>query len=561
MDVTRDDVKRHLAETLRAAARWQASARSLGGRHAGGLADPVSRTTMQWTEFFRLHVATAHAEIDAPAAEAACLADGLVAFLARVQRPDGSFDAGFCGDLYQPCNAAFALRPLSDALVRWQEVFPAATKETLRSVLARAARACVTGGQNTPNHRWVAAGGLAHASRALGDPSLLEAALGWTACGIDVDEDGAYSEGSPNYALVSADMLLDLEEIGGRADLGDVARRSLGYLRTVSMPGGGFATVASTRYDTEGSTDSYARAASVFGRLGASDLAAAALGKLFASRAAPGVFAPHVFPPAGAHAKGKLYPSVVTAIASESLLRWLRTGAAGAAPEAPEAPQAVSRLRASGVFRYTAGRFAVAFGRGPNLLEVHAGSAVVEATRILVHAFGWNGLYVASEDVTADGVELALTSAPGSAEIRLPQYLLAAPGERRAGSPIPVTRARLRLRCGPGPRARLEIELEGPAGANALLEIGARPDQRLFSEDGAPLEAPVAAAAAGRTVLRGPGADLLVVAHEGGSGHALQVGPYGYGAGDVPWSPSYHPTPLRIGFEVPGRLTVAFLLQ
>lgn len=561
MGVSREDVRRHLADSLRAASGWQAAARGLGERHAGGLADPVARTTLQWTEFFLLPVAVAHAEIGAPAAEAACLADGLVGFLARVQRPDGSFDAGFCGDLYQPCNAAFALRPLSEALRHWPPGFPSETKERLREILGRAARACLTGGQNTPNHRWVAAGGLAHASRALEDPTLLEAALAWTRCGIDVDEDGAYSEGSPNYALVSADMLLDLEALGGRRDLGDVARKSLGYLRTVTLPDGGFAGVASTRYDTEGSTDSYARAASVYGRLGAPELVQGALGKLFASRSAPGVFVPHVFPPAGAHPKGKLYPSVVTAIASEGLLRWLRSGAPGAAAEPAAVEGTLSRLRASGVVRYTAGPFALAFGRGPNLLEVHAGSAVIEAARLLVHAFGWNGLFVESEDPTPDGVDFTLTSAPGSVEIRLPQYLLAAPDERRPGSPVPVTRARLALRCGPGPAARLEIALEGPAGANALFELAARPDQRLFSGAGAPLEAPHGAPPSGRTVVRGPGRALLVIDHEGGSGHALQVAPYGYGAGDATWAPSFHPRPLRIGLEVPCRLVISFLLQ
>ena len=161
MHVTRSDIRHHLCDTLRAAARWQARARTLGERDAGGLACPVARTTMQWAEFFLLPVATAHAEIGFPAPEAACLASGLVTFLARVQRPDGSFDAGFCGDLFQPCNAAFALRPLSDALSRWPAAFPVDAKAQLRAVLERAADACVNGGMSTANHRWVAAGGLA----------------------------------------------------------------------------------------------------------------------------------------------------------------------------------------------------------------------------------------------------------------------------------------------------------------------------------------------------------------------------------------------------------------
>lgn len=561
MAITRTDVERHLADGLRAAAGWQQAASALAPRHAGGLACPVARTTMQWAEFFFLPIATAHAEIGFPAPEAACIASGLVDFLARVQRPDGSFDAGFCGDLYNPCNAAFALRPLSDALAAWPASFPAAGRATLRRVVERAASACVEGGMNTPNHRWVAAGGLAHASRALGDATLLEAALAWTRTGIDVDEDGAFSEGSPNYALVSCDMLLDLEALGGRTDLGDLARRSLRYLRAVAMPGGGFATVASSRYDTEGSTDTYARAASVLGRIGAPEMAQAALQKLFATRLAPGVLAPHVFPPAGRDAKAKLYPSVGTAIAAENLLRWLRAGAAGAAPETAEAAGESDFLRASGILRHRAGAFALAAGRGPNLLELHAGGAVIEATRLLVHQFGWNVLFAEEQRRTDDGFALMLTSAPGSQEIRLPQFLLAAPDERRLGTPIPVTRAKLALRCGPGPRARLEIDATGPEGANALLEIGARPDQRLASASGAPLPLPYAPPPSGRLVLRGSGPELLEIAHEGGSGHAVQVDFYGYGAGDALYAPSFHPGAIRFGFELPGRLVLELRMR
>ncbi len=558
MAVTREDVVTHLHDTLAAAVGWQVGTR--GERHEGGLRCPVARTTMQWPEFLLLPLATAHAELGFGEEPAGRLARGLVRFLARVQRPDGSFDAGFCGDLYQPCNAAFALRPLADALDRWPRTFPAAERDVLRHVLARAADACVRGGMSTVNHRWVAAAGLAHAARALQQPQLLESGLAWTRTGIDVDEDGAFSEGSPNYALVSADCLLDLEALGGRRDLGDLARRSLGYLRAMALPDGGFATVGSARYDTEGSSDSYARAASVLARLGAGDLAQAALGMLFASRAAPGLLAPHVFPPAGRDVKGKLYPSVVSAISAENLLRWLRAGAVGAAPEPPPAQDARTLLRGSGLLRYDAGRFSLVAGRGPNLLELHAGDAVIEGARLLVHAFGWNALFTEHQELRDDGHVLTLTSAPGTRDIRLPQFLLAAPGERRPGRPVPAARGRLALRFGPGPRARLEITLDGPEGANALLELAARPDQQIFSGDGVPLPSPHAAPPAGRTVVRGAGRELLVLDHVGGSGHALQVSPYGYGMGDVPWSPSFHALPLRFGLELPARLTLDLAL-
>jgi hypothetical protein len=204
------------------------------------------------------------------------------------------------------------------------------------------------------------------------------------------------------------------------------------------------------------------------------------------------------------------------------------------------------------VLRYAARDFAVAAGKGPNLFEVHAGGASLEGARLLVHALGWNAFFVEAQELTPVGHVLSLTPAPGTKEIRLPQFLLASPGERRPGNPVPVTRANFRLQCGPGPAARIEITFDGPPGVNAMLELAARPDQRLFSGDGAPLEAPYAAPPMGRTVVRGAGRDLLVLDHTGGSGHALQIAPYGYGAGDATWSPSFHPRVIRFGIESPG---------
>jgi hypothetical protein len=514
----------------------------------------VARTTLQWPEFFALPVVVT-ALGGVADREAQPLAVGLVDFLAAVQRPDGSFDAGFCGDLCQPCNAAFALRPLATAFTSWPESFEAGTRERLSKVLGRAAGACVDGGMNTANHRWVAAGGLAHAARALDRRALARAADEWTRARIDMDHDGAYSEGSPKYAIVSNDAFLDLEEIQGRADLGDLARRSLSYLRTVTLADGDFLAVGSSRYDTDGSSDGYARAAHVFARLGAPDLAEAALRKLWSTRTAPGLVAPCATPPLGEHPKAKLYPSVVSALTAEHLLRWLRMERPGPEPSVDEEPIAVlDRLGASGLLCYRSGSFAAAVGPGPNLFEVRAGEAVIEGARLLGHATGWNRFYSVAQRSEPDGMRLELSTAPGSEEIRLPQYLRAAPEERRPGKAVSALRAELRVSCGPGPCLEIDLEIDGVERANAVLELGARPDQSLFDEDGVVQRPPVAAPAAGRLLVAGRGSDRLVIDHEGGSGHALQLAPYGYGAGDDLWAPSFAPLSLRFGVRLPARL-------
>jgi len=552
---TREAVEGHLDAYVAVARRWQRAGEAAG--HGGGLPCPVARIPLQWPEFFSLPVA-----VDAAArrgdAENAALAHGLVDFLARVQHRDGTFDAGFCGDLCQPCNAAFALRPLAAALHAWPAALDAARRARLADVVARAADACRSGGMTTPNHRWVAAGGLAHAASVLDRDDLREAAADWVRGGIDVDADGAYSEGSPKYALVSDDMLLDLEALLGRTDLGDVARGTRAYLRSVSLPDGDLALVASTRYDTEGSTDGYARAACVFARLGDPDLARRALARLWRARTAPGLVAACAVPPLGAVPKAKLYPSLASALTAEHLLRGLREGFLDGVLDAPEPAPGAERqdLAASGLATWRRGGLAVLSGRGPNLLEVHWGGVHVEGVRLVGHASGWNTLWCTSRRVTERGVELALSAAPGSETVRLPQFHRAAPTERRPGNAVPALRGTLRVAFGPGPEVTLEAELDGVAGANALLEVAARPDAAIFDADGVRRDPPFAVAPAGRSTLAGPGAERLVLDHEGGSGHALQVAPYGYGDGDARWAPSFAPASLRYGVTLPARLSV-----
>ncbi len=545
--LTRQAVIAWLDDFALATRRWQARGDD------GSLACPVARISHQWTEFFALPVA-----VDAlrrrSGAERRALVLGLVDFLGAVQRPDGTFDAGFCGDLCQPCNAAFALRPLATALADWPADLDGARRQRLAEVLARAAAASADGGMNTANHRWVAAGGLAHAARVLGREDLGLAADAWTRAEIDIDADGAYSEGSPKYALVSNDAFLDLEALRGRSDLGALARRSLGYLRAVALPDGEFAAVGSVRYDTDGSTDGYARAAWVFARLGEHALARRGLAKLWGARSAPGLVAPHVYPPLGAPPKAKLYPSVVSAISADCLLRWSRVAEDPGTSEPQPVAERRDYLPGSGLFVYTAGRFALAAGPGPNLFEIQWGETVLEGARLLVQATGWNALYTVTQRPTERGVALDLSSAPGSDEIRLPQFLREEPGVRRPGWPVSPARARLALSAGPGAAAALEVEMDGVPGSHGLLELAARPDQALFDVDGVRQTAPYAAPPTGHLTLAGPGPERLHVAHAGGSGHALQVAPYGYGVGDDLWTPSFSPLPIRIGLRLPAHL-------
>ncbi|WP_454778246.1 hypothetical protein [Georgenia muralis] len=180
-----------------------------------------------------------------------------LADLEALQAPSGLFSSG--DNLASPPDSAFTITDVA-AVTRLLRVRGYGDDPELRelhdrltAVLEAAAGALVVGGVHTPNHRWELGGALARTGALLGDDALLDRARTWLAEGVDVDDDGLYSERSPNYAaFVSNHSLTTLADVLDRPDLHEVVHRSLHTQLDLTDDRGNVETVQSRRQDQNG---------------------------------------------------------------------------------------------------------------------------------------------------------------------------------------------------------------------------------------------------------------------------------------------------------------------
>lgn len=171
--------------------------------------------------------------------------------LAALQAASGLFTSG--DNVESPPDSAFTInaavttvRLLRRPGVQW----PDELADRLEALVRAAAPALRGGGVHTPNHRWELASALARSGALLGEPLLAERARLWLAEGIDVDEDGLYSERSPNYAAhVSNPALTALGDLLDRPDLHEVVHRNLHAHLDLTDSAGQVETVGSRRQD------------------------------------------------------------------------------------------------------------------------------------------------------------------------------------------------------------------------------------------------------------------------------------------------------------------------
>jgi hypothetical protein len=177
--------------------------------------------------------------------------------LRALQTPSGLFAGG--DNVQSPPDSAFTVNDVCDALVladggRAGADGGGAGLGDLAFVLAEIASAAsgalLAGGVHTPNHRWELCAALARLHRSFPDGRYLQRIEQWLSEGVDIDDEGLYSERSPNYAAhVSNPSLLLLADVLGRPDLRGAVERNLVTTLDLIRPDGTVETVQSRRQD------------------------------------------------------------------------------------------------------------------------------------------------------------------------------------------------------------------------------------------------------------------------------------------------------------------------
>ena len=172
--------------------------------------------------------------------------------LVRDQHPDGTIDLPTT-NFGSPPDTAFVLEPLcSTAEVlrtrKYQET--RLLEATLKTFIERGGFALTTGGIHTPNHRWVVVSALARCHHLFPNPRYLARLDQWLAEGIDLDEEGQFTERSTGiYNAITDRALLTAGRLLDRPNLFDPVRRNLETMIYFLHPNGEVATDISRRQD------------------------------------------------------------------------------------------------------------------------------------------------------------------------------------------------------------------------------------------------------------------------------------------------------------------------
>lgn len=187
--------------------------------------------------------------LDEQVKEAIC---GALTYLETHQRPDGCLDLNGC-NFNSPPDTAFTMNAVLNGwwlLEKYNEPEAAWLCTPLRRLLEKCAEGIAAGGFHTPNHRWAICANLKHVAQITGREEFIRRADQYLNEGLDINEDGEFSERSAgNYNQVNDDQMIRLFMSTGDVRFLEAAEANLRMMLAYIEPDDSVFTNNSTRQD------------------------------------------------------------------------------------------------------------------------------------------------------------------------------------------------------------------------------------------------------------------------------------------------------------------------